>query len=201
MLARVSNIEAFRQWKNWRPLFEGQEEPTVEDLVRFITTDEPTEAMKVGTAFHKAMELAQEGSHETFAANGYTFLLPDAELALPAIREMRAYSAYGGLTVTGQVDAVEGRVVIDHKTTSKFDPERYLDGCQYRFYLDMFGADTFEWNIFVVREVEPQVYAVAEPHILRAHRYPGMHDDCRLLADEYHEFATSYLKGFGPCLA
>lgn len=193
MLARVSNIEAFRQWKNWRPLFEGQEEPTVEDLVRFITTDEPTEAMKVGTAFHKAMELAQEGSHETFEANGYTFLLPDAELVLPAIREMRAYSAYGGLTVTGQVDAVEGRIVFDHKTTSKFDPERYLDGCQWKFYLDLFGADEFRWNVFVIKEVEPQVYSVAAPHVLAAYRYPGLHSDCRALADDFLEFALEHL--------
>lgn len=193
MEARVSHIEALRQWKDWRPLFDGQEEPTVEDLVRFITTDEPSEAMKAGTAFHKAMELAQDGLHETFEANGYRFLLPDAEITLPPIREMRAYKDYGGLTVTGQVDAVQGRTVFDHKTTGKFDPERYLDGCQWRFYLDLFKADEFQWNVFVIKEVEPQVYQVAEPQILKAYRYPELHCDCERLADDYLDFARRYL--------
>lgn len=193
MLARVSNIEAFRQWKNWRPLFDGQEEPTVDDLVRFITADDPSEAMQAGTAFHKAMELAQDGEHETFEADGYRFMLPDAELALPAIREMRAYGDYGVLTVTGQVDAIVGRTVIDHKTTGRFDPERYLDGCQWKFYLDLFGADTFRWNIFVIKEIEPQVYRVSEPQVLVAYRYPELRADCEVLAADYLDFARQYL--------
>ena len=192
-IARVSNIEAFRQWKNWRPLFDGQDEPTVGDLVRFITVDEPTDAMRAGTAFHKAMELAQVGSHETFEANGYTFMLPDADLELPAIREMRAYGDYGGLTVTGQVDAIEGRIVFDHKTTGTFDPERYLDGCQWKFYLDLFDADEFRWNVFVIKEVEPQVYSVAAPQVLAAYRYPGMHADCESLAADFLAFARNHL--------
>lgn len=194
MLARVSNVEAYRQWKNWQPLFEGQDEPTIEDLVRFITVDEPSEAMKAGTAFHKAMELAGNGSHDTFEANGYRFILPDAELTLPDVREMRAYGDYGGLTVTGQVDAVEGRIVIDHKTTGKFDPERYLNGCQWKFYLDLFGADEFRWNIFLLKELEPQVYSVAEPQPLKAYRYPEMHEHCEALAADYLAFAEQHLQ-------
>lgn len=194
MLARVSNIEAYRQWKNWQPLFDGQEEPTVEDLVRIITTDEPSEAMKAGTAFHKAMELAGDGSHDTFEASGYRFILPDAELELPAIREMRAYGTYGGLTVTGQVDAAEGRIITDHKTTSKFDPERYLNGCQWKFYLDLFGADEFRWNVFVLKELEERVYSVAAPQTLTAHRYPEMRAHCQELAADYLAFAELHLR-------
>lgn len=193
MLARVSNIEAYRQFFHWRPLFDGQEEPTVEDLVRFITVDEPSEAMKVGTAFHKAIELAQDGDHEEFEANGYRFILPDAELSVPAIREMRAFGHYGRLEVTGQVDAIHGQIVFDHKTTSKFDPERYLDGCQWKFYLDLFGADQFQWNIFVLKEEEEFVYRVAEPQLLKAYRYPGLHADCERLAADFLEFALEHI--------
>jgi len=192
-LARVSNIEAYRQWVNWQPLFEGQEEPSVDDLVRFITIDEPSEAMLAGTAFHKAMELAQDGNHDSFEANGYRFILPDAAISLPAVREMRAYGNYRGLDVTGQVDAVEGKIVIDHKTTGKFDPERYLKGCQWKFYLDLFGANEFRWNIFVVKELEPKVYSVSAPQTLTAHRYPEMHDYCEKLAAEYLAFARVHL--------
>lgn len=194
MLARVSNIEAYRQWKNWTPLFDGQEEPTVEDLVKFITSDEPTEAMKAGTAFHKAMELARDGSHDAFEANGYKFILPDAEISLPEIREMRAFGTYGGLTVTGQVDGVEGKIVIDHKTTSRFDPDRYLAGYQWRFYLDIFGVDEFRWNVWVIKELEEKVYSVAAPQVLRASRYPEMHDHCEALAVDYLDFARQHLR-------
>ena len=192
-LARVSNIEAVRQWMNWQPLFDGQEEPTVEDLVKFILSDEPTEAMLAGTAFHKAMELAQDGIHGSFEANGYRFILPDAEISLPVVREMRAYGNYRGLDVTGQVDAVEGKIVIDHKTTGKFDPERYLNGCQWKFYLDLFGADEFRWNIFLIKELEPKVYSVAAPQTLTVRRYPEMRADCEKLAEEYLAFARAHL--------
>ncbi len=194
MLARVSNIEAYRQWKNWQPLFDGQEEPTIEDLVRFITVDEPSEAMKAGTAFHKAIENAGDGLHTAFEADGYTFLLPDAELTLPVVREMRAEGQYGALTVTGQVDAVAGRVVVDHKTTGKFDPERYLNGCQWKFYLDIFDANEFRWNIFVLKELEPLTYGVGAPQSLTAYRYPEMHEHCEKLAADYLAFARVHLR-------
>lgn len=186
LVARVSNIEAFRKWR------EG-EDGSLEDLVRFITTDEPTEAMRAGTAFHKAIEEAQEGNHLSFQANGYTFHLPDGEVELASVREVRTYRDYGGIRVTGQADCVHGRTVIDHKTTSRFDAERYLSGAQWKFYLDLFGADTFRWIVWEIREVAPQEYGVAKPQTLTAYRYPGMHQDCARLAADYLAFATAHL--------
>lgn len=187
MLARVSNIESYRRWCD-------DEEQTVEDLVRFITTDDPTEAMKAGTAFHKAIEEAPEGEHETLSALGYTFRLASGEVALPSIRELRAYGRYGGLTVTGQVDGLHGRVVVDHKTTARCDVERYLNGCQWKFYLDLFGADTFRWNIFEIKELGDKEYQVAAPQTLTAYRYPEMHSDCLRLAADYLDFASVHLR-------
>ena len=191
MLTRVSNVEAHRQWLNWKPLFDGQEEPTLEDHIRFLTVDEPTEQMMAGTAFHKALEIAQDGDYEVLEANGYKFHLPDAELSLPVIRELRGYGQYGPITVTGQVDGIEGAVICDHKTTSRFDPERYLDGCSWRFYLEMFGADVFVWNIFEIKELDPKVYQVKAPQIMRAYRYPGMAADCERHASAFYDFARS----------
>lgn len=186
MLARVSAIESFRQWRE-------DEEQSVDDLVRWLTTDNPSEAMLAGTAFHKALELATPGDYDTLYANGYTFHLPDGDLALPVIRELRAYGNYGPLQVTGQVDGLHGKRVDDHKTTGRFDPERYLAGFQWRFYLDLFGGDRFRWNVFEIREVRPLVYQVAEPQTLEACRYPGMHEDCARLASEFYEFAQRHL--------
>ncbi len=191
MLARVSNIEAFRRWR------EAEDQP-VENLIEFITVDNPTPAMLAGTAFHEALENAQPGTYEVLEAMGYTFHLPDAELVLPSIREVRAYGQYGGLTVTGKVDCLDGRRVDDHKTTSRFDAERYLAGYQWRFYLDLFDADVFRWNVFELRELEPLVFQVSAPQLLEITRYPGMHDDCMQLALDYLAFARDYLPADMP---
>lgn len=189
MLTRVSNIEAYRKWLNWKPLFDGDEEPSLDDLVRQLTVDEPSEKMQAGTAFHAALERAGDGAHETFVAMGYRFELPDADLALPALRELRAFKTYGDLQVTGKVDCLDGKIVEDHKTTSKVDFERYLEGCQWRFYLDIFEANVFQWHIFELKELEPKVYRVSAPQILRAVRYPELHQDCVRMAEEYLAFA------------
>jgi len=194
MLARVSNIEAFRQWSNWQPRFDGDEEPSVDDLIRFITTDEPTEAMQAGTAFHKALELAGSGDYDTLEALGYTFRLSGGVVDLPSVRELRAYGSYGALMVTGQVDGLHGKTVIDHKTTSRFDPERYLNGCQWKFYLDLFDASVFRWNVFEIKELDTREYSVTAPHVLTAYRYPELHADCERLAADYAEFANRYLR-------
>ena len=188
MLARVSNLESFRQWRE-------DEDQTADDLVVWLTTDNPSEAMLAGTALHKALEHATDGDHDVLQANGYTFHMPDCKLILPPVREVRGYAAYGPITITGQVDAADGIRLDDHKSTGSFSPDRYLSGYSWRLYLDMFGADVFRWNVF---EIKPdpklaKVYTVNPPHILEAFRYPGMHDDCAALARDFHEFAIEHL--------
>jgi len=189
MLARVSNIEAFRQWK-------ASEDQSVEDLIYWLTTDNPSELMLAGTAFHKALELVEPGEHETLSALGFTFLLPEGEIALPSIRELRAYGQYGALEVTGCVDGLRGRRVNDHKTTGRCDPERYLSGYNWRFYLDLLDADEFVWDIYEIDEIKPRVYRVSDPQTLRQYRYPGMHEDCERLAAEFYDFARVHLPDF-----
>lgn len=201
MLARVSSIETFRRWRL-------DEEATPEDLVTRLTAFQPTEAMQAGTAFHRALELATEGEYEWLEANGYRFRMtqsfdiyePMPTLELPAIREVRASGQYGPLTVTGKFDAMHGKRIIDHKTTASFKPEGYFEGCQWRFYLDIFGCDVFRWNVFELTPVrdEGRCYFVKPPHILEQYRYPGMHDDCMQLAADFHDFAARYMPHYVP---
>ncbi len=188
MLTRVSSIETFRRWRL-------DDEATADDLVARLTDFQPTEAMLAGTAFHRALELAAPGDYSTLTANGYTFILPDAEIALPDVRELRAFGAYGPLQVTGCVDAIHGKRVEDHKTTASFRPDGYLEGCQWRFYLDLFGADVFRWNVFVITPApkEEKTYNVHAPEFLEQCRYPGMHDDCMDLARDFYQFAAQFL--------
>jgi hypothetical protein len=187
--ARVSNLEEFRKWRD-------DEDQIPADLVLRLTNFQPTEPMKAGTAFHKALESVQDGEHEHLHADGYTFILPDGQIALPAIRELRAFGSYGELEVTGCVDGLQGRTVNDHKTTARADFERYLTGYSWRYYLDLFDADRFRWDIYEIKHIKGLIYQVSEPQMLETFCYPGMHDDCRRLAEEFYEFASVHMPGY-----
>lgn len=188
MLFRVSEIEQYRQWRD-------DEEAEIATLIaRLRGQEQPSEAMLAGTAFHKALERSGLGEAATLEQDGRRFLIEcDIALALPEIRELRASKAYGPLTATGQVDAIHALRIEDHKTTARFDPDRYLDGYQWRFYLDIFGARVFRWNIFEMRPIDDRVYSVYGHHTLEQCAYPGMHEDCARLAGELFDFSTTHL--------
>lgn len=188
MLFRVSEVEQFRQWRD----DEDMEVDTL--LARMRGQEEPSEQMTAGIAFHRALELADVGEATTLEANGYRFLIEcDIALALPEIRELRGSKNYGSLTATGQVDALHALRIEDHKTTARFDPDRYLDGYQWRLYLDIFSARVFRWNIFEMRPIEDRVYSVFGHHTLEQCAYPGLHEDCLNLATELFEFASVHM--------
>lgn len=192
MLVRVSTLESFRQWRE-------NEDQSVEDFLTRLSAP-PSKQMLAGTAFHKALETAPDGDHETLYAMGYSFQMPEGTLYLPKIREVRGFKRYGDLTVTGCVDVLDGLRIDDHKTTSRMDAERYLTGYQWRFYLEIFGARLFRWNVFEIDEVKPNVYTIAEPQLLEQCRYPGMQQDCEQLAAEFYEFARVYMPDHAPVL-
>jgi hypothetical protein len=190
MTFRVSEMESFRQWRD-------NEDAEVELLLaRMRGQTEASEVMLAGTAFHKALELAPTGvCADTIGALGYTFKFAgDFEIALPTIREVRASKTYRtddyAITISGQLDTLYGTRVEDHKTTGRFDPERYLSGYQWRQYLSIFGADQFRWNVFEIAATDdPLVWEVTDAHRLEQFRYPGMDADCERLAHELATFA------------
>lgn len=180
-------------------------------LINQILHSEPTEAMAKGTAFHKFLEHAQAGESETATVDGYTFsFVGDFDLYLPRMREWRKGKDYGGIIVSGQCDAIEGKTIYDHKTTERFDAEKYLDSWQHRFYLDIFGADRFVWNVWEMKHVgevipdalqeatgsarvSSQAYEVRALHKLEQFRHPELEADCTALALEYLDFARKFM--------
>jgi hypothetical protein len=189
MIYRVSHLAAYARWKE-------DEDSDVGWLINQILHDEPTPEMAKGTAFHKFLENSLEGTETNQTTiDGYTFaFVGNFELYLPPLREVRREKNYDGLTVSGQVDAIAGKVIWDHKTTSKFDAENYLSSWQHKFYLDIFEANTFVWNVWEMNELkEPNAYGVHSLHELKQFRYPGMEQDCRNLAAEFKEFAQKWL--------
>lgn len=190
---RVSHLAAYARWRE-------EDESEVGWLINSIISDKPTPKMEKGTAFHKYLEHAQDGVEiDEFSVDGYRFIFTsDIEISLPKIRETRREKNYGGIIVSGCADAIVANTIYDHKTTERFDAENYLEGWQYRFYLDIFGADRFIWNAWEMKEVEEdsKVYEVYGLHQLIQYRYPQMESDCANLAQDFKAFAETWLHGY-----
>lgn len=190
MQVRVTQLEQFR-------LYQEDEELSLGWLLNRLSGQaETTEKMQAGTAFHKAIELAIEGELGTLASGDYRFDFNcDCVVQVPTLKELEITKQYGDLTVVGHTDGIIGKEVIDYKTTQQFDPDRLMSGYQWRYYLDMLDCDSFCWQVFVVRDFGPPgTYEVKDVHTLRQKRYPGLHDDCLRLANEYAQLMRSIEK-------
>lgn len=199
MTVRVSHFAAYKRWRE-------DEEAGIPALLAMLNSEE-SEAMRKGTAFHKALEVACECERDEITCDGYTFhFTGDFEIELPVIREQRRYKDYGGIVVTGQADGILGNLLIDYKTTESFDAERYLSGVQHKFYMDIFGCSRFKWYVFEMKpmrsseSVEADLYdrddssathyCVHAMHPLTQYAHSGMEAECRELALEFRDFAT-----------
>lgn len=166
-------------------------------LARLRRETPPTEAMAAGTAFHTILENAGECELDEVTQDGFTFRFElEAELSLPRIRELKLEKPYfiDGIEVTlvGKVDALNGKTVYDHKTTSRFDAEKYMDAIQWRAYLDMFGADRFIYNVFEVADKQG-VRVVRDFHPLTFYRYPSLPQDVFEALSDFVGFARQHL--------
>lgn len=192
MRVSATELDALRYYRDSE---DAELEPLLAQLRRTLP---PTEPMLAGRAFHKALELAVPGEVGVLEAEGYRFeIAADVEIDLPDVRELKATREYlidgEPVTLVGMVDAIHGRRVDDHKTTSRFDAERFLTGLQWRVYLEVFGADEFRWNVFEWRDVDPKVYIVHAFHSLTAYRYPGMGVDVERELALFVDFARKHL--------
>ena len=193
---RVSNVARFAEW-------ERDEDIDTEALIESISgLSEPSQAMRAGTAFHSILERASAGEEiEEATADGFTFIITaDISLSPGQIREVRAAKTYtvdgAPIVISGQLDAITGKRIEDHKTTSRFDPDRYLQGWQWRLYCDIFGADVFRWNVFEIAELpdDPLVYEVRSLHMLEQQRYPELGRDCQAIVERFARFVRERIE-------
>lgn len=192
---RVSNVEAFRYFE------QDEEAEPAQFIDKLLHGFEPSPAMRAGTAFHKALELAEPGiTGPELHSEGHVFTFRgDFEVRLSVIRELRASKTYmvdgQPIVISGQVDGIEGLRIDDHKTTSRFDPDRYLTGYQWRLYLDIFGASIFRWNVFELSEQDlPGLYEVRDQHTLEQYRYPALGADCQALVERFARFVREHVQ-------
>jgi len=196
LIYRVSQVDVFRSW-------EDDPDADMNWLIKELTGKVETPDMKRGTAFHAALEKLGTGEVERIDSQGHTFIF-DGDFELPAfpVREIRKSKDYGGITVSGKVDAINGHHVLDHKAATWFDAERYFKKYQWRYYLDIFGADRFTWYVWEMQEADTtddsRVFVVRDLHVLEQYRYPHLERDCRDLALRLKSFAEQHLVKPGP---
>lgn len=114
-----------------------------------------------------------------------------------AFHEIRQYKDYGDAVVTGCADMIDGIEIRDIKT--KFSPPSdtsYVDSCQWRFYMDLFGADTFHFDLFLFNgyNKERHGYDVRGLSLTRrepitVYRYAGMEQDNANLLNQFLSWA------------
>jgi hypothetical protein len=181
----VSNLDFFRTF------MEDEDLPLGVFLARLLGTDERTDAMKAGNAFHEALECASEGELGTLALGDYRFDFNcDCNIEKLDIYELPIEKQYGDLLVRGRIDGLNGKEVTDYKTTSQFDADRFMASYQWRLYLDILECDTFRYEVFVMAERAEHCYEITQHHTLIQKRYPGLAEDCARLTREYSEFVS-----------
>ena len=197
----VTDLDSYVWFKH------SEQEP--DELMRRLRKEEPpSPEMQRGIALHKALELARTGDFLSLQADGYSFnVLGDIELPLATLREVKAeypVKISPNLTVTlvGKVDVLHGLTIEDHKGTSRFDgsygAENYFRTAQWKYYLSIFKANRFIWNVFVLKEVDFREYDVVDFHRFDQYRYVGMESECDDLLREFLDFLGIEQKEFLP---
>ncbi|MFH1641457.1 MAG: hypothetical protein ABIC04_01000 [Nanoarchaeota archaeon] len=151
---------------------------------RLLRTEPSNEKMRIGTAWHSVMEDATSGQINKVEKNGYAFSVDcDCKIILPQICEVRAKKDYlidgiGGINVTlsGKTDGISGNKITDHKLTFNPHPENYFEAYQWRTYLDIFNADSFEYIIYTAKQKDAEI-TIKEVSMMTFYRYPGMEKD------------------------
>lgn len=197
-----TTIEQFRRWKHTE--YDDFEKELEAEARLLATIDkqpfEPTIQMMRGTAFDKIIEnppMYYDGGKYTFLfANGLLveFLEADINFAvkkqLPGIWQQKYTKLYDidGLMieVVGVADMLYGNLVIDNKTTwSGFDYDNYAASAQWRFYLEIFEADQFRYNVFEFRADRNDVIQLRDYHCFHFQKYAGLERDNLSLVAEF----------------
>ena len=146
-------------------------------------------------------------SGRLFDVEGYKVLMdvPQCKTALAyrneypdAFHEIRLYKDFGNAMITGCADMIDGVEIRDIKTkySSPTDTD-YINSCQWRFYLQLFNADVFHFDLFVFEgyDKDKHGYDVRglplkryEPSIT-CYRYDGMEQDNMNLLNSFLEWA------------
>lgn len=214
-LVRVTQLEAFRRYlaNNEYSRYEITEQSVIDSISGVFKGSTYT---RIGTAFHKIIQDGDYGLDYDYHAGCYNidvdgnivkFTVPQARVALDyrdehpnAYHEFRGYKDYGRAIVTGCADMIDGTEIRDIKTKySTPSDSDYINSCQWRYYLDIFGADVFHFDLFVFNgyNKEKDGYDVRGLELTRhtppitCYRYPEMENDNLALLNQFMDWAEA----------
>lgn len=213
-LIRVTTLEAFRQFVNntiERDYYDIPEQRVIDTIKGDFKGNHKT---RVGTAFHSIIETGEptnvdpkEGCIINVDGNEIKFDTTQVQVALDyrnefpgAFHEVRQYKDYGRAIVTGCADMINGIELRDIKTKYSTPSDNdYIESCQWKYYLDIFQADVFHFDLFIFRRYNPEKrgYDVRGLELTRhtppitCYRYPDMESDNLALVNEFMDFAES----------
>lgn len=117
-----------------------------------------------------------------------------------AFHEVRESKDYGPAVVTGCADMIHGTEIRDIKTKFFFVRDTdYTSSCQWRFYLDIFQADTFRFDIFQFQGYDAARHGsdvrglplTRRTPAITCRRYGHMQQDLSVLLSEFLRWAQA----------
>ena len=195
---RATQLESFRRYL-------AHDYVTHEDMIATLRGElVQNEAMRFGTAVHKALESKIINPEPMLHVDGYKLSPASIKLATELVMTVGASTEVtfirdwsfdiGDVELRGTCDVVQGREVMDYKTTfNSIDDAKlrsYEDSYQWRAYLALTGCDTFTYNIMQWKE-EGGIWYIAKQQYVTCHRYTGIIDDVGIMLHGLHEFAIN----------
>ena len=191
---RATQVEQYRRYME-------SEYISFDDMVATLSgTVEENEAMRFGTNVHHAIDRMYHGKGNVLCdlldtdslQHNVDHIGKYAMTELMTTRQV-AGNADSRIMLRGTADAVSGNKIIDFKTTQSSISERkiqgYQDSMQWKCYLWLFGAATFE---FVIQQWSEKggIWAIVDEQIVRCDAYAGMERDVERMVLSLHGFAT-----------
>ncbi len=200
----VSILEKFRRFQ--AGVTEWDTEKALLDAIagKFI----PNDKVRFGSAFHKVIETFNRPFHEGDMYVEDLILSPeqyvpalqyrkDHPLMIHEVPGSKVYETrHFEILVTGRADGIEGIEIRDAKT--KFSTifwGEYYASFQWRFYLSLFGLNTFWYDVFEVRNFPASISNrkaegawVLDPESYQCLRYEALEDDVSTLCNDFADF-------------
>lgn len=111
-----------------------------------------------------------------------------------AFHEVREYMELDDAVITGCADMIDGFELRDIKTKySQPDDKDYINSAQWRWYMDLFGVETFHFDLFVFDGYNKEKHGLDVRGIplnrynppITCYYYPNMIEDNRYLLREF----------------
>jgi len=192
----TTHIESFRQYSGGL-----LEEETF--LARLRRERPPTREMQLGTAFHSILENPTECysiDKDVYIADGIEYqgeiirrcieFLPTSTTAIAELKETKIYDLGGELVeVVGKVDSIDGLIITEYKTCwGGFNFDKYYESCQWKFYIDIFGAMAVNYNVFCFYDSKRSGIQLKSVERFVMPVYHGMNQHIELLLKQFVDY-------------